>query len=92
MPNQQLAKELADELPKPIIRKFLKKFRKVYSSFMDNIWGVDLADIQLINKYSKGIRYLLYAIDLFSKYAWLVPLKGKKRITIVDAFQSILNN
>ena len=53
MPNQQLAKELADELPKPIIRKFLKKFRKVYSSFMDNIWGVDLADIQLINKYSK---------------------------------------
>ena len=84
MPNQQLA----NELHKPIIRK-LKK-RKVYSSFKDNIWGVDLADMQLISKYNKGIRYLLCAIDLFSKYAFVVPLKDKKGINIV--FQSILNN
>ena len=48
--NQQLA----NELHKPIIRKCNKK--KVYSSFKDNIWGVDLADIQLISKYNKGIR------------------------------------
>ena len=48
----------------------------VSSSFKDNIWGVDLADMQLISKYNKGIRYLLCAIDLFSsKYAWVVPLK-----------------
>ena len=67
--NQQLA----NELHKPIIRKFKK--RKVYSYFKDNIWGVDLADMQLINKYNKGIRYLLCAIDLFSKYAFVVPLK-----------------
>ena len=59
--NQQLA----NELQKPIIRKFKK--RKVYSSFKDNIWGVDLDDMQLISKYSKGIIYLLCAIDLFSK-------------------------
>ena len=70
--NQQLA----NELHKPIIRK-LKK-RKVYSSYKDNIWGVDLADMQLISKYNKGIRYLLCAIDLFSKYAFVVPLKNKK--------------
>ena len=50
----------------------------MYSSFKDNIWGVDLADIQLIIKYNKGIRYLLRAIDLFSKHAWIVPLKDKK--------------
>ena len=68
----------------------LKK-RKVYSSFKDNIWGVDLADIQLISKYNKGIRYLLCAIDLFSKYAFVVPLKNKKGTTTVNAFQSILN-
>ena len=49
--NQQLAKELH----KPILRKFKK--RKVYSSFKDNVWGVDLADMQLISKYNKGIRY-----------------------------------
>ena len=70
--NQQLA----NELHKPIIRKFKK--RKVYSSFKDNIWGVDLAHMQLISKYNKRIRYLLCAIDLFSKYAFAVPLKDKK--------------
>ena len=66
--------------------------RKVYSSFKDNIWGVDLADMQLISKYNKGIRYLLCTIDLFSKYAFVVPLKDKKGTTIVNAFQSILDN
>ena len=86
MTNQQLA----NELHKPIIRKLKKK--KVYSSFKDNIWGVDLADMQLISKCNKGIRYLLCAIDLFSKYAFAVPLKNKKRNTIANAFQSILNN
>ena len=59
--------QLADELHKPIIRKFKK--RKVYSSFRDNIWGVDLADMQSLSKYNKGIKYLQCAIDLFSKYA-----------------------
>ena len=47
----------------------LKKI-KVYSSFKDNIWGVDLADMQLISKYKKGIRYILCVIDLFSKYTF----------------------
>ena len=64
----------------------------MYSSFKDNIWGVDLAHMQLISKYKKGIRYLLCAIDLFSKYASVVPLKGRKGTTIANAFQSILNN
>ena len=82
--------QLANQLHKPIIRKFRK--RKLYSSFKDNIWGVDLADMKLISKYNKGIRYLLCAIDLFSKYALVIPLKDKRRTTIVNAFQSILNN
>ena len=73
-----------------IIRKFKK--RKVYSSFKDNIWGIDLADMRLISKYNKGIRYLLCAIDLFITYAWVVPLKDKKGTTIVNAFQSILDS
>ena len=80
--------QLADELHKPIIRK-LKK-RKVYSAFKDNIWGADLADMQLLSKYNKGIRFLLCVIDIFSKYAWVVPLKDKKCISIVKAFQIIL--
>ena len=64
----------------------------MYSSFKDNIWGVDLADMQLISKYNKGIRYLLCAIDLFSKYAFAVPLKDKKGTTIVNAFRSIFDD
>ena len=80
--------QLANELQKPIIRKFEK--RKVYSTFQDNIWGVDLADMQLLSQYNKGIRFLLCVIDIFSKYAWFVPLKNKKGISIVKAFQSIL--
>ena len=80
--------QLADELHKPIIRKFKK--RKVYSAFKDNIWGADLADMQLLSKYNKGIRFLSCVIDIFSKYAWIVSLKDKKGISIVKAFQSIL--
>ena len=84
-PNYQLE----NELHKQIIRKFKK--RKVYSSFRDNIWGVDLADMQSLSKYNKGIKYLLCAIDLFSKYAWVVPIKDKKGTSIVNAFQKIIS-
>ena len=85
MSNQQLAKEIH----KPIIRKLKKKKNLFF--FYDNIWSVDLADMQLISIYNKGIRYFLCVIDLFSKYAWVVPLKDKKGITIVNAFQNTLN-
>ena len=54
------------------------------------MWGADLADMQLLSKYNKGIRFLLCVIDIFSNYAWFVPLKDKKSISIVKAFQIIL--
>ena len=81
--------QLAEELHKPNIRKFEK--RKVYSSFKDNIWGVHLADMQLLSKYNKGYRFLLCVIDIFSKYAWVLPLKDKKGISIVNGFQKIID-
>ena len=62
----------------------------MYSSFKDNIWGVDLADVQLLSKFNKGFRFLLCVIDIFSKYAWVIPLKDKNGISIVNAFQIIL--
>ena len=46
--------------------------------------------MQLLSKYNKGIRFLLCVIDIFSKYAWVVPLKDKKGLSIATAFQSIL--
>ena len=73
---------------KPVIKKFNK--RKVYSQFKDNIWGVDLADMQSLSKKNKGIKYFLFAIDLYSKYAFVVPLKDKKGISIVNAFNKII--
>ena len=79
---------LADELHKPVIKKFNK--RKVYSQFKDNIWGVDLAEMQSLSKKNKAIKYLLCAIDLFSKYAFVVPLKDKKGISIINAFNEII--
>ena len=47
--------------------------------------------MQSLSKYNKGIKYLLCAIDLFSKYAWVVPLKDKRGISIVNAFQKIVS-
>ena len=79
---------LADELHKPVIKTFNK--RKVYSQFKDNIWGVDLADMQSLSKKNKDIKYLLCAIDLYSKYAFVVPLKDKKGISITNAFKKII--
>ena len=79
---------LADELHKSVLRKFNK--RKVYSQFKDNIWGVDLADMQSLSKKNKGIKYLLCAIDLYSKYAFVIPLKDKKGISIVNGFNQII--
>ena len=82
-------KKIAEELHKPIIRKFKKK--KVHLSFIDNIWGSDLADMQWISKFSKGIRVLLCVIDIFTKYTWVIPLNDKKSTTITNAFQKILD-
>ena len=84
-PNYQLE----SKLHRQIIRKF--KRQKVYSSFRDNIWGVDLADMQSLSKYNKVIQYLLCAIDLFSKYVWVVPIKDKKGTSIVNAFKKIIS-
>ena len=79
---------LADELHKPIIKRFNK--RKVYSQFKDNLWGVDISDMQSLSTKNKGIKYLLCPIDLYSKYTFVIPLKDKKGISIVNAFDKII--
>ena len=61
------------------INQLLFTKRKVYSSFKGNIWGADLADMQSISTFNKAFRYLSCVTDLFSKYAWIVPLEDKKR-------------
>ena len=72
MPNR----DLAEELQKPTIRK-LEKFK--LCSSLDNIWGAEPSAMQLISKFNKGICLKLNVIVIYSTYAWVVPLKGKKR-------------
>ena len=66
--------QLAGKLHKPIIRKFRNK--SVYSAF--STCDADLADMQSISRFNKKVRFLLCAIDIYSKYAWIVLLKDKK--------------
>ena len=81
-------KELAEKLHKPTIRKFEK--RKLHSPFIDNIFGTDPADMQL-GKFKFRFRFLLCIIDIYSKYAWVFPLKDKKGTAITNAFQKLLD-
>ena len=80
MSNQQLANELHE----PIIRKIKKK--------KDNIWRVCLADMQIISKCKTELGFYYVLLIFFSKYPWVVPLKEKKGITIVNAFKIILDS
>ena len=58
---------------------------------MDNIWGKDLADIKLISKFNKGLRFFLFVINIYSKYTWVIPLKDKTEVTTTNTFQEILD-
>ena len=71
------------------------KMNEIINKFLlvgDKFWGVDLADMQLLSRQNKGIKYLLCAIDLFSKYAFVVPLKDKLGASIVKWFEKIVND
>ena len=75
-------------LHKPRRRRFKRNRVLVYG--IDHQWQLDLVDMQALSRHNKGIKYLLTCIDIFSKYAWVVPLKDKKGPTLVKAFRSIL--
>ena len=81
------SKQLAKELHKLIIRNFKK--RTVYSGFKNNIWGADLADMQLISTFNKGFRFSLCVIDIFSKYTWV---RVRKVWVLLMHFKKILKN
>ena len=82
--------ELVEESQKATIIKFEK--REVYPPFIDIIWGADLADMQLISKFSQIIYFLLCDINIFNKYAWDIPSKEKNGIRITNDFQKTLMN
>ena len=67
-----------------IKEKYIRNLKIIYGG------GVDLADMQSLSRKDKGIKYLLCAIDLYSKYSFVIPLKDKKGISIVNAFNKII--
>ena len=69
-------------------RKFERSHVNVFD--IDDTWGADLVEMQEWSKQNKGYRYMLNVIDVFSKYAWSIPLKDKKGITVLDAFKRIV--
>ena len=78
---------LEGQLHEPIIRKFEKC--ELYSSLTKNILGGGLLDVQLIDKYNKGIRFLICFVDIFSKYAWVAALKDNKVLQLLMNFNFV---
>ena len=86
--NNDWAQQLADELHKPIRRKF--QTRKVIANNIDDIWSADLVFMDKLFKWNSGYKYILTVIDVFSKFAWAIPLKSKTGVSITDAFNDII--
>ena len=64
---------------------------RVHARFKDNIWEQDLDGMRSLSCKNKIVKYLLYVIDVFTKYAWVKSLKDKKRKTALNAFMKIVN-
>ena len=77
----------AYSLQRPLRYKF--KRRRVISQGRDALWDVDLAKVSNLTKDNVGIRYLFIAIDVFSRFLWVVPLKNKHHDSIIDGFKEL---
>ena len=75
-------------------KRCLKKFKrnKVISNGIDDLWQIDLADLQNVAKYNSNYRYLVTCIDVFSKFSWVVPIKNKLADTVLEAFKKIIES
>ena len=80
-------KILSEELHKPKRKNYTR--RKIIVNHIDEIFAADLVEMQKFAKLNKGYRYLITCIDIFSKFAWVIPLKDKKGITIKNALEKI---
>ena len=83
------AEEFADEIHHHVKRKF--KRRKVIVTGLDEIWGMDLASMESFASYNNGYKYILCIIDVFSKFAWCIPLKNKTAASILTAVKDVVS-
>ncbi|GFU51750.1 uncharacterized transposon-derived protein F54H12.3 [Nephila pilipes] len=75
-------------LHKPIRYKFSR--RPTLSYGINDLWQCDLVDVRHLARYNKGFKYLLTIIDVFSKYAYVIPLKSKTSVAVKNAFEKLL--
>ena len=68
-------------------RKFQRRHVNAFS--IDDVWGADLVDMREWEKQNKGYKYMLNVIDVFSKYAWSIPMKNKTGVTTLEALRKI---
>ena len=85
-----LSEQETHSMHKPIRRNFQR--RRVIVSGIDDQWQADLADLSTLRSRNKGNRYLLGCIDVFSKYAWVVPLKSKSAKDVLQGLKKILKD
>lgn len=92
--RQNIKKFLLEQETYTLHRPFIKKFKrsKVMVSGIDDVWQADLVDVSKISKNNKGFKFLLTVIDVFSKFAWVEPIKKKTSHEIVKAFKKIIVN
>src|SRR5437867_10438657 len=77
-------------LHKPVRRKFMR--RKTICVGVDHLWQIDLADLTSLSASNDGYKFLLTYIDCFSRYAWVVPIKNEKSVTVTEAFASRIDD
>jgi len=85
--KEWLSKQPTYSVHKPARRTYPRN--QVLVSSIDEQWQADLVDMQSLEKYNDGNRYILTCIDLFSEFAWTIPLKSKTSENIKNAFMDI---
>ena len=89
MEKQQQQQQLAKEVFSPQITKF--KRQRIIPLYKDETWSADLIDKSSLSKYNNNYEFILTVIDLFTKYAWTIPLKNKSGLSITNGFKTILS-
>ena len=82
--------KFAQEVFTPVRKKFQRE--RVTPKHIDETWSIDLIDLTKQSKYNKGYKFVFTCIDIFSKYAWAIPIKDKSSISVLNAFREILDS
>ena len=86
--QQQQQQLLAKEVFSPQITKFRRE--RIIPLYKDETWSADLIDKSSLSKYNNNYKFILTVIDIFTKYAWAIPLKNKSGLSITNGFKLVL--